>query len=259
MLIALPRSENCGSCGARRLGFCGALPSAEVDALAMIKHAARDYPAGAELYRQGERSRNYFIVISGWVMQYTSLDSGEQHVRDFALPGEMIGFKGGADQIMRHSAQCLTASRICALPADRIREHMARSLPFAARMVDMLAGRETRANDHAVNIGARSARDRVSHFLVELFQRVHHRLPQRPGDAVSLPLTLTHIGLALGLTHVHVSRTLRSLREQNVLQFSRHRLEVLDPAALGHIVGFDLSGPEARERQAHATSGAGLP
>jgi len=47
------------------------------------------------------------------------------------------------------------------------------------------------------------------------------------------------IGQALGLTYVHVCRTLQVLHEQEVLHLANHTLEVIDPAALMTAAGVE--------------------
>ena len=54
-----------------------------------------------------------------------------------------------------------------------------------------------------------------------------------------LPLTQEHIGDALGLTSVHVNRTLRSLREDGIVALNRGTLHVIDPDRLAETAGFE--------------------
>ena len=56
---------------------------------------------------------------------------------------------------------------------------------------------------------------------------------------IRLPLTQEHLGDALGLTPVHVNRTLRALREDGVLAVKRGALSILDPDRLAEEAGFD--------------------
>ena len=95
------------------------------------------------------------------------------------------------------------------------------------------------AREHLTNVGRRSARDRVAHPLLELFYRVRRR-GASPGDnALELPLTQEHIADAPGLTMVHVNRTLRALREADLLAMRGRMLRILDPEALAELAGFD--------------------
>ena len=81
------------------------------------------------------------------------------------------------------------------------------------------------------NIGGRSARSRTAHLLCEFAIRVG-----RPGgDGVieyELPLTQTELAEALGLTLVHMNRTLKQLAAEGLIERKRERLRILDIARL---------------------------
>jgi CRP/FNR family transcriptional regulator len=86
--------------------------------------------------------------------------------------------------------------------------------------------------DHLTSIGRRSARERVAHLLLELFVRARAQWPGHRIEEMHLPLTQEHIGDATGLTGVHVSRVLRNLRNERIVQFHYRRLTILDPDRL---------------------------
>jgi CRP-like cAMP-binding protein len=60
-------------------------------------------------------------------------------------------------------------------------------------------------------------------------------------DTSGFPLRITKTDLAecLGLTSVHVNRTLRELREAGLSVFRDGRVEILDPAGLRRVAEFD--------------------
>jgi hypothetical protein len=76
--------------------------------------------------------------------------------------------------------------------------------------------------------------------LLEIYVRGRRRLPAEPGEIIQLPLSQGHIGQALGLTYVHVCRTLQILREQKIVRFANHRLEIIDPLALVAAAGIEV-------------------
>jgi len=96
-----------------------------------------------------------------------------------------------------------------------------------------------RAHDHLTNLDLRSASERIAHLLLEVYVRLRRRLPAEPGEIIHLPLSQGHIGQAVGLTYVHVCRTLQILREQDVVRFANHNLEIIDPPALIATAGME--------------------
>jgi CRP-like cAMP-binding protein len=61
----------------------------------------------------------------------------------------------------------------------------------------------------------RPAYMRVAHLLCEHFARMDG-VGLTDGNSCSLPITQTHMGDALGLSNVHVNRTLQELREKKL-------------------------------------------
>jgi CRP-like cAMP-binding protein len=73
-------------------------------------------------------------------------------------------------------------------------------------------------------------------LLLRLARRLE-ACPSRRAAALDLPLTLEHIGDALGLTAVHVCRTLRGLREDGIVTLHKGRLRIQSPARLALAAG----------------------
>jgi CRP-like cAMP-binding protein len=61
-----------------------------------------------------------------------------------------------------------------------------------------------------MNIGRRNARTRVAHLLCEFAARLDAQ-GAAPGQPYKLPMSQAQLGDALGLTAVHVNRTIKGL------------------------------------------------
>jgi CRP-like cAMP-binding protein len=92
--------------------------------------------------------------------------------------------------------------------------------------------------EHLVNIGRRSAEERMAHFLLELGSRLQLI---GVGDAAGYdcPLTQYHLADALGLSAVHVNRVLRQLREDGLMNFHKKCVVFDDLDGLRQLAGFD--------------------
>jgi hypothetical protein len=105
--------------------------------------------------------------------------------------------------------------------------------------------RNERTHDHLANIGLRDARQRIAHLLLELYVRIRHHFPVERGEIVQLPLSQGQIGQALGLTYVHVCRTLHTLSKQKILRLANHKLEIIDPTSLIAAAGVETDDLES--------------
>lgn len=73
------------------------------------------------------------------------------------------------------------------------------------------------AREWMLNIGRRSARTRLAHFLCEYLDRIS--LQQHPADGrYELRLTQQQIGDATGMTAVHVNRMLKALQSDKLIK-----------------------------------------
>src|ERR1700739_5010239 len=84
--------------------------------------------------------------------------------------------------------------------------------------------------EHLIDAARRSAYERVSHLLLELFVRLNRiHLTEEMNDD------------ALCLTKVHVNRTLRALREDKLIAMDGRSVTILDFEALSLLSDFENS------------------
>lgn len=197
----------------------------------------RSIAAGREIYAEGEPSDDLYIVTEGWAFQHQILEDGRRQILDFALPGTWLGFQPQPGMEMPHTAESLTDTTVAVIPRERLGEIFAREPEFALRFVSAAAGALNYAYESLTDVGRRTAREAVAHLLLRLFCRASALCPCDGAAQVEFPLTQEHIGDALGLTAVHVCRTLRALREEGVVNLCKARLAILDPQQLGEIAG----------------------
>ena len=237
-------SSPCSACPVREWALCQPLPDADLEVVERFMAGHRTLAAGADFYHQGEPSEELFNVIEGWGFQYQLLEDGRRQIVRILLPGDFVGFQADLFAPLEHSAQALTEMRLCIFPRHNIIELFRSEPQLALRLTWMLARDDSRAQEWLINIGRRSARERVAHFLLELYYRVRMRAEEPLGASIPLPLTQEHIGDALGLTSVHVNRTLRDLRESGLLVVSNRLLNITDPDGLALVAGFDAESLE---------------
>nr|WP_281379432.1 Crp/Fnr family transcriptional regulator [Novosphingobium sediminicola] len=86
-----------------------------------------------------------------------------------------------------------------------------------------------------INVGRRDARGRIAHLLCEFAMRLRSA-GLLEGDSYELPMTQDQIADAIGLTAVHVNRTLQEMRRSGLIYTERGIVKVtnwMGLAALG--------------------------
>jgi CRP-like cAMP-binding protein len=100
--------------------------------------------------------------------------------------------------------------------------------------------------EHLVNIGRRSALERTAHFFMELAERLT-LVGLATETEFACPLSQFVLADALGLTSIHVNRTLRQLREMKLLTLRRRTVTIHDLAGLRKLSGFQGGYLNARD------------
>lgn len=222
----------------------------ELGVIVDLEEGARVVPTGSDLYRQGDTCSTCFIVLNGWIALSVLLDDGSCQILDFALPGAVLGFQSSPGTPMYHSARCLSIAPVYAFPRRKLEIIVEANPRLALLLCRQVITDGARGHGHLANIGLRMGRQRIAHLLLELYVRLRGLLPVEPGETIQLPVTQTQIGQAVGLTCIHVCRTLQTLRKEEIIHFANHTLKIIDPVALITLAGV---GPATLRRKQHVS------
>lgn len=204
---------------------------------ACVRHRAM-FAKGEELYSQGDRTPQFYIVSSGWVCLYMLLEDGRRQNVGFALPGDIIGYTADPSAELDHAAVAVCNVTLCAVDRPAAAGLFAHSPDLLGRLTGYLLWKTAQARHLITSIARKTAVERVAYLFYELFLRTHLREPEA-GDSMAVPLTQSDIGDAVGLSSVHVCRMLSSLRTDGVLNLRYGRLTIHDPDRLAELAGLD--------------------
>ncbi len=226
--------ENCLADQFRRYGR---LTPEDIALLNDLQKPEVHYGAGATVQPQGAEAPELFTVKSGWVMTAYGLPDGGRQILNVYMPGDVIGFHDIPFSRTLTSILTITEAVLCPFPRQRIAE-MFRASPRLATIffaVDMY--HHALMVERVVTLGQRSAYERICHLLLELAYRMSDRF-ERAVSRPPIPLTQRQIAEVLGLTEVHVNRTIGQLRAEGFVEVRRGRIMLLDLARLAKAVGF---------------------
>lgn len=203
--------------------------------------------AGTELIAEGETSNNLYVVLDGWLILDRILEDGRRQILDFALPGTVVGFRVRPDMAFTFTAEAITDAKVAVLPISRVRDLLHQRTDCALALLEAANDALLGAFDTLTDVGRRTAREAVSHFLLRMDRRIRRMRSSDVFCPVPFPLTQEHIGDALGLTAVHVCRTLRALRADGLIKTGRGSLTIFDREALADEAGaFSFEGNGTR-------------
>jgi CRP-like cAMP-binding protein len=215
-----------------QLGVC------ETECLVQLQSNPLHIKSGTELVHEGQAGHKAFIVHSGWARCYKHLPEGGRQIISFPLPGDVVGLGSILSPTSDQSCSVLTDAVVSSVDAKNM-VGLFDKFPRLAAAILWAASRDgAKIIDRLVDVGRRSAVERVAHFVLELGERLQ-LVGLASEDEYECPLTQYDLADALGLSPIHVNRVLRRLREQELLTMKSRRVIVHNRARLKKLAGCD--------------------
>jgi CRP/FNR family transcriptional regulator, cyclic AMP receptor protein len=198
---------------------------AVIDALAAAAVCLR-YAEGATIFLEGEPTAGLFVVEEGMVkISRVSLE-GREYIMHLVEPGNTFNdvstLDGGPNPAHATAHTDVVLWRIDRADLRRL----ARAYPdLAWALIEDLAARARVAVGLVHDLAMRSVRGRLARLLLE-------EAESRDTDIVQRLLTQEEMAARLGTVREMVGRTLRSMANDGLIQFDRHRIVILDAQRL---------------------------
>ena len=204
----------------------------------LVSHTVK-FPADKVVIRARDVLNESMILLSGWMARAKDLPSGQRQYAELHVPGDFTDLHSFSLKRLDHDVIALTPSVLAVVPHARLQRlteqnpHLTRVLWFQTNL-DAAIHREW-----TLSMGRRTAVGRMAHLFCELFYRLEI-VGMTNGDcSYDFPLTQAELGECLGLTSVHVNRTLQDLRRGDLIQVESRRVDILDWEGLKSIAEFD--------------------
>lgn len=204
------------------------LDAADRAAILSLPHDVRILRTGAFLTRAGQNQSCCWLLTEGVACRHKIVADGGRQIVGLHLPGSLLDFQAPVVGSSDDNVQALTVVEAACIPVAAFeattaaRPSLLRAL-LAEAMVEASIFREWIAN-----IGRRDARTRLAHLLCELALRQQMTGLTREAGSFHLPMTQEQIADVLGLTAVHVNRTLQLLEAGGLIRRAKRRVLILD-------------------------------
>lgn len=124
----------------------------------------------------------------GWLARYKILHNGSRQIMDFILPCQVFGLQACLFQRALYSVVTITETSLSTIPFDMVDSVFERNLVLAKALFWSSAYEAAILGEHLIDAARRSAYERVSHLLLELFVRLN-QVHLTDEMTFSIPLT----------------------------------------------------------------------
>ena len=222
----------------QRLGRLSPLAPDDIRALQGLTGEVVRLRGNVDIELAGQVFEQAYLIASGLVARFVQLADGRRQFTALHVPGDIADIHRVATPMAGSALQTLATTTLVRIPAKHLKAVAFNSPAITQAFWAYAAVDAAVLAQWAVNLGRRDARARMAHFLCEMSLRSEYAgLAER--DEFLLEASQGQIGDALGLTAVHVNRTLKALRVAKVVSIDDRIIRIHDWPLLAAIGDFD--------------------
>lgn len=222
----------------RTLSAHAALSADDRKQLLALPFSLRTLHRNGYLVREGEPPAGCGIIVSGHAYRHKLTGDGNRQIVSFHIPGEPIDLQTLFLAYADHNVQALTEVQLAMVSRPAMEALVLRNAGVARAVLIFCLVEASISREWTLNVGRRNARARLAHLLCEFAVRMDH-MGLAPPEGYALPMTQEHIGDALGLTAVHVNRTIKALEGEGLIARAGRTLSFPNIDALREIADFN--------------------
>jgi CRP-like cAMP-binding protein len=158
----------------------------------------------------------------------------------FLIPGDICDLRALLTGKMDHAVAALNDCRVATISRQKIFDAMEKH-----PRIELALWRDTMLDaalyrQWLINLGRRTTNQRIAHMLCEIWTRLD-AIGRAQIATYELPITQTDLADAVGLSLVHVNKSLKRLREGGLITFRANEVRVHDWERLRSVAEFDAA------------------
>lgn len=205
----------------QRLSALGNLAVEDLRAIEEAGRCATPISAGRDIQTVFDPRGRTLLVLDGWLARCRLMKDGRRQIVSIYLPGEVLQTSSLSGSVLQTSVVTLSASVVAPAPES---ERLAEAYSSLSELEFGYLCRQV------VRLGRMNSFEKMRDWMHEVRDRLE---PVELADSsgFQLPITQEMLADVLGLTAVHVNRTLKMLREAKVAVWRMGKMRfLLDPA-----------------------------
>ena len=216
------------------------LSKAEQDILRDTILRNRKVAAGEDLVTEGSRPDFSTLILDGFAARYKVTAEGNRQITALHVAGDFVDLHAFPLRKMDHGIVAMSECHVAYADHAALKTitetapHLTRLL-WMQTLIDGAIHREW-----IVAMGRRSRKSHIAHLICELFVRLRV-VKKTDGWSFFFPLTQAATADALGISLVHLNKTLQKLRKEDLFRWENRTIVIEDWEGLQQVAEFDSS------------------
>lgn len=201
--------------------------------------------------REGDPAELCGVLISGFAYRQKLTGDGARQIVALHIPGEPLDLQHLYLDVADHSVQTLTRADLAFVPRTELQKLARENASVGHAMMVMLQVEASISREWILNVGRRQAKERLAHVLCEFAIRLEAQgLAEEYG--YTLPMTQETLADVLGMTPVHVNRSIKALEAEGLITRNRRIINFPDWKRLRETADFNQRYLHLEQQEAGA-------
>ena len=185
---------------------------------------------------QGEPVNEVYFLAEGWVACSMGVLNGRRQIVSVSLAGDLLGVPSVCLTRAAVTFETLTPAVVQVISLEAF-AGLFMKLPRLSLSLFLVSQQErVRLMERLASVGQTKAVQRIAAFLLHIYERLQQIAPVED-YSFELPLTQAELAEIVGLTFVHVNRSLRELDRRGFIQRSGKRVTLANVDGLRELAG----------------------
>lgn len=232
----------CSACTFYKLNLCTEVRrkfSSATDILSdasPLTSSTHTIPPRRTVYHPKEWSEFVPVICNGWALSSIALPDGRRQILSILLSGDIAFSSGLFEPVFGYAAEAITEVTYRKFKRVELMDRLFEHRDLFEMLTKILNEEKARADQLALDLGRRTAAERIARLIVKLAERLVER-GMMSGPTMAFPFRQRHIADATGLTPVHVSKVLGQFQRDGLIEISNRSLTITDATGLDQIAG----------------------
>ncbi|WP_099864758.1 Crp/Fnr family transcriptional regulator [Pararhizobium haloflavum] len=215
----------------------GTLPTEDEARLRALSFRTRTFGEGETIVAEGSQPTESCVVVDGFAARVHFMEDGARQVSAIHIAGDFVDLHSLHLEEMDHEVSALGPCKVASVPHEEL-QHLVDESPHLMWLFWRLTVKDAAIGRAWISALGRLAADQhLAHLVCELYERLN-AAGLADDHRFSLPATQIDLADMLGLSSVHVNRTIKLLCERGLLDWQQREIQILRPTALKELAQF---------------------
>lgn len=222
----------------RKLEISRPLGKEDREAIRALPFTLKTVEPQTYLTREGDAPTGCAVLLSGFAYRHKLTGDGDRQIVSLHIPGEPLDLQHLFLSVADHNVQTLTRAELAIIPRGALQDLATRRPGVGHALLVNILIEASIFREWVLNVGRRDSRARLAHVLCEFASRLDAQ-GLTEGYGYELPMTQDQLADALGLTPVHVNRTIKRLEADGLITRDRRFIRFPDWKRMRDVADFN--------------------